>query len=81
MFRYEATFPFSNELSHDYVGLTGPELNPVPVGLRRLWLSAVGLFLSRRSEIPHEKNVIVFQFYIACQFQAFGFYNEEKIAW
>ena len=43
--RYKATLSLSNEHSHDYVGLTSTELNPVSVGLRFQWLSAVGLFL------------------------------------
>ena len=58
LIRGKATLPFSNEPSHDYVGLTDQELNAVPVGLRRVWLSAVGLFLGRKSKILHEQNVI-----------------------
>ena len=44
MLRHKATVPLSNEPSHDYVG---PEIIAVPVGLRRVWLSAVGLFLGQ----------------------------------
>ena len=68
MLRYKETYPLSNEPSNDYVGLTGPELNPLTVGLWLsavgLWLSAVGLFLGRKSKISHDQNVIIFQFYI-----------------
>ena len=64
MLRHKATLPLSNEPSHDYVCLTGPELNAVPVGLCRVRYSAIGLFLGRKSKISHGQNVIIFQFYI-----------------
>ena len=47
----KATFILSNELSHDYVDLTGPELNAILVGLFRVWLSAVGLFWGGMSSL------------------------------
>ena len=40
LLRGKATLTLSNEPSHDYVGLTDPELNAVPLGLRRVWFSA-----------------------------------------
>ena len=36
----------------------------MPVGLRRAWFSAEGLFLGRKSKISHEQNDKEFQFYI-----------------
>ena len=64
MLRYKGTLPLSNKPSYDYLGLTGPELNAVPVGLCRVWLSGVRLFLGRKSKTLREPNVIIFQFYI-----------------
>ena len=76
----KAILPLSNEPSHDYVGLTGPELNAKMEGLRRVWLSVVGLFQGRKSKIPHEQNVIIFQFSIRItKFQAYRLNNIEKI--
>ena len=47
MLRYKTTLLLSNEPSHDYVGLTGPELNVVPVGIRHYgyWPYAVYCYI------------------------------------
>ena len=46
----KATLPLWKERKHNYVGPSVTEMNAVPVGLRRAWFSAVGLFLGRKIE-------------------------------
>ena len=69
-----------NEPSQDYVGLTGPELNSVTLGLWSLWLSALGLFQGRKSKNFLEQNVIIFQFYLRKpKFRHLGWIMKKKI--
>ena len=64
MLRGKATLLLWFEPSHDYVGSAVTEIIYGQVGLIRAGLSAVGLFLGRKSKISHEQNVKEFQFYI-----------------
>ena len=78
LLRGKATLPLSNEPSHDYVGLTGLEFNAVTVGL---WISALSLFIGLKSKIPHEQNVIIFQFYIRMpNFRHLGSIIKKKVS-
>ena len=64
LIRGRATLPLWFEPKHNYVGPAVTEWIYEPVGLICAGLSAVGLFLGRKSKISHEQNVSIFQFYI-----------------
>ena len=60
----KATLNLWNEPKQNYVVQPVTEMNAVPVGLRRAWFSAVGLFIGRKSKNLQEQNVSIFQFYM-----------------
>ena len=75
----EATLPLWNEHKHNYVGPPVTEMNAVPVGLRRAWFSAVGLFLGRKIEnFTYTKCFYFFILHTPAKFQASRFNNKRK---